>query len=502
MEIARRGTGERLPGGNPRWRVLLLETNRDHAELISEALGESLPEIEVRVPGEESEPEAGGADLVIVGEGVPPDLIRHVCRGDLRLPLLRISSRGRSEERSGPSDGPSPPLLNKRDGLSFLTRLSQTVERILRGSGGEQARGEGPADGLYLGERALLDSLTDGLIRELSAAAAPLARWVDPAAKGGGSRPELGLELPGLRRRLAFLHALLDRLEAIRGSSAARPRSARIVLDAWLRLRRPAWGRGRQQKGAVAIAPRRSPPRVRVVPSLLGPLLDRIVERGLEQCAAGGVVRLGTGAASYSPEEERPRGLPPGRYERLSVVVTPSGGSPSPPLPRLLVDAGIAAAKAGGGFFYADSRGGGEFLFPWEAPAAPLRAPGDPDPSVLIIEGEPAVRQESSSLLEKAGYRVVTASDWRQAITLYQAGCRYPLVIAGSESGSEGENPLLSGLRFFDPAPLVIAGFSESDTQDALRDLLDHGALGLIPRPYRDKDLIAAARAALGPVGN
>lgn len=498
MGIARKRAGDRSRGGSSRWRVLLLETNRDHAELISEALEESLPGIEVLLPEGDGGSEVEGADLVIAGEEISPEWIRQLCRGDRRLPLLRISERGPEGEPASQRDDAAPVRLSKKEGLPFLIRLSQAVEDALGGHGHPESGEDEPADGPSLGRRALPDALADVLIRELTRVAAPLAPWVEQAGEGSGPDLDAALAAPGLRRRLACLRALLERLEAIRGGGAASPRSVMTILDGWMRLRRPVWDTGAGHPVPVVIAPRKSACRVSVVPSLLGPVLDRLVERGIEQCAGGGKVEIETGTASFSGGKERFRGLPPGRYERLSVIVSPTRGGAARPLPRLLVETGIAAAKASGGFFYGDSRGGGEFLFPGESFDAPARQPDDPDLSVLIVESDPALSEEASRALEGAGCRVVRASNRRHALALYQAGCRYRLVIAGAGALEDRDDSLFSGSRLFDPAPLVIAGYSPADSKARLRGLLEQGVLGLIPWPCSEKDLIAAARVVLG----
>jgi len=125
----------------------------------------------------------------------------------------------------------------------------------------------------------------------------------------------------------------------------------------------------------------------------------------------------------------------------------------------------------------------------------------DSDLSVLIVESDPAIRQEASEAIDAAGGRVVEVSDQRRAIALYQAGCRYRLMIAGSESGADRDDPLFSASQLFDPAPLVIAGYSQGESRARLRRWLDQGVLGLIPWPCPEPDLIAAARIALGPSG-
>jgi len=105
------------------------------------------------------------------------------------------------------------------------------------------------------------------------------------------------------------------------------------------------------------------------------------------------------------------------------------------------------------------------------------------------------IRSIGRVVLERAGFRVLTADDGAEAVEVYRAHhARIDLVVL------DVTMPRMSGLDAFrhmaeitpHPPVLFSTGYSADDLGGA------SGALGLLTKPYRPHELLAAVRDALG----
>ena len=130
---------------------------------------------------------------------------------------------------------------------------------------------------------------------------------------------------------------------------------------------------------------------------------------------------------------------------------------------------------------------------PWAASDLAARAGGA---TVLLVDDEELIRALGRSVLEGAGYRVVEAADGRAGVEAFRresAAGGVDLVVLDymmpEASGREAFDAILAA----DPAARVL--FSSGYSADDLADIT--GPAGLLAKPYRPADLLAAVRAVL-----
>ncbi len=135
--------------------------------------------------------------------------------------------------------------------------------------------------------------------------------------------------------------------------------------------------------------------------------------------------------------------------------------------------------------------------FPALAPSAsgPVRAPSAPTPAtILLVDDEQMIRDLGTAVLTRAGYRVITAEDGQEAVETFQREfADIALVILDVTmprmSGSDASRHMIR----IDPSVRVL--FSTGYSADDLAEL--DGSQGLLSKPYRPQELVAAVRAAL-----
>jgi PAS domain S-box-containing protein len=132
---------------------------------------------------------------------------------------------------------------------------------------------------------------------------------------------------------------------------------------------------------------------------------------------------------------------------------------------------------------------------PEEKVAGPL--PHGGSETILLVDDEEMILDLCSRILSKAGYRVITASNGKEALELYQARSdEIALVILDLIMPEMGGKRCLAELLSLDPsAKVVIAtGFSaEGPTKDALAA----GAKGFVNKPYIIRQLLEMVREVL-----
>ena len=126
----------------------------------------------------------------------------------------------------------------------------------------------------------------------------------------------------------------------------------------------------------------------------------------------------------------------------------------------------------------------------------------DPSPArgavrtVLLVDDETSVRRAAGRLLERAGYRVITAADGAEAVEELDRGARsIDVVVTDMVMPRMDARDLVSVVRRRWPAiPVVLStGFDAGRLGDGGDALFD----GFVPKPYTPDELIAAVRESL-----
>jgi CheY-like chemotaxis protein len=139
------------------------------------------------------------------------------------------------------------------------------------------------------------------------------------------------------------------------------------------------------------------------------------------------------------------------------------------------------------------------FLRAAEGPArtgAPLTEPDTRD-TVLVVDDERHVREFIGAALRKNGYRVLLASDGREALAICQSREKnIDLMVLDTVMPLMGPNqllPLISGIR---PSlkVLLTSGYSESE---ARRLCVDYPGADFIGKPYTAQQISAAVKRML-----
>jgi CheY-like chemotaxis protein len=127
-------------------------------------------------------------------------------------------------------------------------------------------------------------------------------------------------------------------------------------------------------------------------------------------------------------------------------------------------------------------------------PAGPLVGGAE---TILVAEDEPAVRQLVTRILERAGYRVLTAANGQEAVALCrERGREVDLMLL------DAVMPTLGGREAYEQViamrPDIKTIFCSGYSAEALpQSFLDEHRLTLLPKPYAPDTLLNLIREAL-----
>jgi two-component system, cell cycle sensor histidine kinase and response regulator CckA len=130
------------------------------------------------------------------------------------------------------------------------------------------------------------------------------------------------------------------------------------------------------------------------------------------------------------------------------------------------------------------------------------RTPTDPagqsvSRTVLLVEDVEAERAAATGMLEKLGLRVLSARDGREAIRLFTTSkAQIDLVVLDMILPNVSGKETFRWLRKLQPQIKVLLTSGYLD-QARVKDLLDAGALGFLPKPYEAGALRVAVELAL-----
>ncbi len=119
-----------------------------------------------------------------------------------------------------------------------------------------------------------------------------------------------------------------------------------------------------------------------------------------------------------------------------------------------------------------------------------------PPATILLADDSPSEREKAQAILERAGYRVVTADDGQQAVELFTA-IRPQLVVLNLEmplqGGVEACRQIKASTPSFVPVLLVSVRNRTQDRIDGLRS----GADDYLGKPYDSEELLARLEVLL-----
>ena len=126
--------------------------------------------------------------------------------------------------------------------------------------------------------------------------------------------------------------------------------------------------------------------------------------------------------------------------------------------------------------------------------AAAARAGLTGEPTILLVDDEAMIRDLGRAILERAGFRVITAEDGLDAVEVFgRERERIGLVVLDVMMPRMSGRDAFRELVRLDPGVKVLfsTGYSEGEIAEL------EGAVGLLNKPYRPAELVAAVRDAL-----
>ncbi len=117
--------------------------------------------------------------------------------------------------------------------------------------------------------------------------------------------------------------------------------------------------------------------------------------------------------------------------------------------------------------------------------------------TILLVEDEDMVSDVTKRILERGGYRVLTAINGKEALDVYLIKRDLiSLVILGLIMPEMGGKACLEKLREIDPniKILVASGYCKNGIA---KEVIESGATGFICKPYDSKGMLTAVRKVL-----
>ncbi|MFH0821931.1 MAG: response regulator, partial [Pseudomonadota bacterium] len=117
--------------------------------------------------------------------------------------------------------------------------------------------------------------------------------------------------------------------------------------------------------------------------------------------------------------------------------------------------------------------------------------------TVLLVDDEEFIRDLGKRILERSGYKVVTACNGKEALDLYRSNkANISLVILDLVMPEMGGKQCLEELLKINPkARVLIASGFAADGQT--KEAIETGARGFVGKPYNIKGMLQAVRQVL-----
>jgi PAS domain S-box-containing protein len=259
-------------------------------------------------------------------------------------------------------------------------------------------------------------------------------------------------------------------------------------------------------------------------PGQMSQIILNLAVNAADAMAEGGDLVFHTETVDLTPDQRRRHdGTVPGPYVLVAVSDTGSGISPDV-MPRIFepffttkdqgkgTGMGLAMVygivQNHGGFIEVDSALGCGTTFRLYFPEAREQEPRslqnaggemvEPGSgTILVIDDEDTVRSVATAFLEELGYRVLTASDGKEAVEVFRAS-REPidLVIIDMVMPAMGGRECFRALKALRPGLKAILS-TGYDFNAAVQEILDEGMCGFVQKPYQLRQLSEVVAAAL-----
>jgi len=117
--------------------------------------------------------------------------------------------------------------------------------------------------------------------------------------------------------------------------------------------------------------------------------------------------------------------------------------------------------------------------------------------TIILVEDEDMVSELTKTILERSGYTVLTASNGKEALDLYEKERdRVALVILDLIMPGMGGEQCLEELRKIDPNVKIVVT-SGYPINGATKETIKSLASGFVGKPYNVKNILRAVRDAL-----
>lgn len=444
--------------------VLLVEDDRDQAELVRRSLERQHPPFGVRVVGDgaaclellEREP----CSVVLLDYRLPRmnglEVLEKIRERGISLPVIMVTGQG--DERVAVEAVKAGALDYVIKTTGYLTTLPTVISKVLKQHelARENARLYAEAQRALTELRAAQDRLIQGAtLRALGELAAGAAHHLNNLLTVVLGRAESllakGVPPPARRQLQIVKDAAMDAAEVIRRMQRLVPmhgtenesldlrKEAALVLE----MTRPRWQVEPEEKGIriEAILDGDPVPPVTGNPAALREVVTNLLLNAAEALPHGGAITVRTFSANNwvclsvadngvgMSEEVRRRALEP--------FFTTKG----PQSTGLGLSVNYGIIKEHGGSMYIESAGGRGTTVTIRLPAGPLPPIESPDPAaqtgapvvpmigsaspplrILVVDDQPNVREVLAEMLTVLGHTVLQAGRGREALDIIQAG--------------------------------------------------------------------------------
>lgn len=260
---------------------------------------------------------------------------------------------------------------------------------------------------------------------------------------------------------------------------------------------------------------------VEVEPGQIEQVLLNLYLNAWQAMPGGGELYLETENVELDEGRVKPYGFSPGRYVRLCVTDTGIGMDPT--LVDRIFDPFFSTKGSGigtglglstaygiitnhGGFIEVSTQRGQGTTFSLflpvteKSPIPVAKAPQEiarGTETILIVDDEEMILEVTKEILEKTGYRVMTAQSGKEAVELYGSNPDIDLVVLDIIMPEMSGEATLSMLQQINPEVKVLLASGYSVEGQASR-MVARGCRGFVQKPFLLQELSKKIREALG----